>query len=328
MLAASSHDLPTEPGYVYEPKWDGFRCLAGVNSRGKATLWSRRGTDLTVAFPEVATALARALPADTVVDGEIVRWDGAHLNFEALQRRNRTNAAGAARLAQTEPCHVIVFDLLRRAGQDLATKPLSQRRAALEELLDRMEVRGPHTVMLGMQTDDVDTARLWSESMAPLGVEGVVAKRASQTYRPGVRGWQKIKRHESTEAIVGGVTGTLDRPESLVLGRIHRSDGQLHVAGRTTDLSPDAADRIAERIRPAGEEHPWPAQLPPSWHETAPRDYGRVVPDVIVEIRVDVATGHSDDGPGRWRHKLRFLRLRDDLSVSDVPQDLDLSAQE
>lgn len=320
MLAAMAQDLPAGPGWLYEPKWDGFRCIATTDIPGgggpAVTPRQRPGAGV----PEIADTAARALPPATVVDGEIVRWADGRLDFEALQRRNRTNARGALSLARTQPCHLIVFDLLRQDGTDLTGEPLTERRRLLEQLMSG----APATLALGMQTDDLATAREWSTQLAPVGVEGIVAKRADERYRAGVRGWQKIKHYVSTEAIVGRVTGDLAAPDTLVLGRIHRDD-QLHIAGHTTQLSPATAREIASRIRPAGAEHPWPAQLPPSWNDRAARDYHRVVPELVVEVRVDVAATYADDRPSHWRHRLRFLRIREDLAVTDVPADLDLS---
>lgn len=323
MLASLADDLPTGPGWLYEPKWDGFRCLAAVDEAGTAAVFSRRGTNLTDAFPDVAAAAAGVLPADTIVDGEIVRWapDG-RLDFEALQRRNRGAGRSARDLARTEPCHLIVFDVLHTPDGDVTVRPLVERRRLVEKLLDGQDVASP--VVLGMQTDDVDTARAWLDALASVGVEGIVAKRATGTYRPGTRGWSKIKNYATTEAIIGGVTGTLTRPESLIVGRIHRVDGQLHIAAKTTELPPAAASEVAAAITPAGDAHPWPVVLPPSWHDKDPRPYHRVEPTAVVEIRVDVATSHAVGAAGQWRHRLRFIRLRPDIEAGDVPLDLDL----
>ncbi|HLT62700.1 MAG TPA: ATP-dependent DNA ligase, partial [Microlunatus sp.] len=259
MLAGLTDRLPVGRGWRYEPKWDGFRCLAAVDRSGRVILSSRRGTDLTLAFPDVAAAVANVLPAGTLVDGELVRWgaDG-RLDFEALQRRNRSAGRGARELARTEPCHLIVFDVLATAEHgDTTGRPLTERRELLERLLADAESTEP-AVVLGMQTDDVEVAEMWLEALGKVGVEGIVAKRPTGHYRPGARGWSKIKNYATTDVIIGGVTGPIERPESLVVGRIHRDDGRLHLAGRTTDLNPAAAEQVARMIEVAGAEHPWP----------------------------------------------------------------------
>jgi ATP-dependent DNA ligase len=322
MLARLVDDLPAGPGWLYEPKWDGFRCIAKVLADGAVRLLSRRGTSLDNAFPDIVSAASRQLPPGTIADGEIVRWSTTgQLDFEALQRRNRSAGRGARNLARTEPCHLILFDLLRLQDHDLTRSPLTDRRAELEQLLDDT---GAAVLVAGMQTDDLEVARVWFDQLAAVGVEGIVAKRADEPYRPGTRSWVRIKHYATTEAIVGGVTGPLKRPESLVLGRFDATDGQLHIVGRSTELHPTGAEPIAAAIKPAGNDHPWPAQLPPSWHDRAARDYHRVIPDLIVEVRVDVATAQAIDGPSHWRHRLRLLRLRTDLNIGDVPRDLNI----
>lgn len=123
------------------------------------------------------------------------------------------------------------------------------------------------------------------------------------------------------------MTGSLAHPESLILGRIRSGDGQLRIAGRSTELHAVESAAVAAVIAGAGEGHPWPAQLPPSWHEREARDYIRVVPAVVAEVRVDVATaaGGSSD---HWRHRPRYLRIRTDLKPGDVPTDLLTSSAE
>lgn len=325
MLAGLVDDLPAGPGWLYEPKWDGFRCLASVDASGAVRLSSRRGTSLNAAFPDLVAAVGKQLPPGTVVDGEIVRWSAdGRLDFEALQRRNRSAGRGAQELARTEPCHLILFDLVEAEGRDLSGLPLTDRRQQLENLIP---VGGAAAVVVGLQTDDLETARGWFDQLVAVGVEGIVAKRARGTYRPGTRGWVKVKHYASTEAIVGGITGSPGRPESLVIGRFF-SDGRLHITGRSTDLHPALAEQVAATIRPAtGDDHPWPAQLPPSWHDRAARDYLRVEPQLVVEIRVDVATSQNAAGPTNWRHRLRVLRLRPDLAPEDVPRNLEIEGE-
>jgi len=150
----------------------------------------------------------------------------------------------------------------------------------------------------------------------PTGIEGVVAKRVDQPYRPGVRGWQKLRSRLTAEAVVGGVIGRVAAPQVLLLGRPDYT-GRLHVAGRTTDLSPATQATLAAVLRaPTGSGHPWPVTLPRArWgHGPAePLSYTRVHPEVVVELVVDPAA----DGP-RWRHPARFIRIRADLCPADL----------
>ncbi|WP_344946445.1 ATP-dependent DNA ligase [Sphaerisporangium flaviroseum] len=322
MLARVVDHLPRGPAgrYFYEPKWDGFRTIAVVDDNGEVYLRSRRGAHFNHIFPEVVQAVQEYLPPATVVDGEIVRWaPEGRLDFAAVQRRSIAGRR-SAELARTEPCHYIVFDVLEAWGKELRSAPLRVRRQALEELFT--PVPPAATLTLSMLTTDVDEAFTWFRILTAAGVEGVMIKPAGEPYRPGARGWMKYKARTTTEAIVGGVTGTLSRPVTLVLGR-YTAGGHLRVAGRSTPLRSHAAEQLAPLLTPAGHEHPWPDRLPSGWvglhgkHEAV--DYIRVRPDLVVEIEVDVAAEH-----GRWRHPVRYLRPRPDLPVNDVPLGLDL----
>ncbi len=322
MLARQVDRLPagsSAAGMLFEPKWDGFRALAMVDRTGGVDLVSRRGTSLARGFPEVVSAVHSSLPADTVVDGEIVRWstDG-RLDFGALQHRNTTGRAAVGQLAAAEPCHLICFDVLRVAGRELVHEPLTRRRRALEELF--ADVPGASALALGLQTDQLDVARAWFDDLAQVGVEGIVIKPATSRYRPGDRSvWRKVKHYTSTEVLIGGVTGAIDRPRELIVGRYAARSGELIVAGRTVPLHTADSAAIGAVLTPAQADHPWPEMLPGGWSSGGrPTDYTRVVPTVVAEVRVDVAT-HGD----RWRHGLRFLRLRPDLDPSGVPTDLD-----
>jgi ATP-dependent DNA ligase len=320
MLAAVVDHVPLPQscpgGCRYEPKFDGFRAVAVVDDDGAVRLTSRRRTRLDEAFPEIAAAVGEGLPPGTVVDGEIVRWgiDG-RLDFGALQRRI---AAGRRRaeLARTEPCHYAVFDVLEARGEDLRPRPLRDRRAVLEALLGGA---GPSArVVVVPQTADVEEARIWFDALAVRGVEGLVVKDADGPYLEGRRRWQKVKRRVVTEAIVGGVTGTRQAPESLILGR-HDTDGRLRVVARTTPLPPEARASLGDVLRHAGTDHPWPAELPAGvaggpYGAHPPIRYVRTEPETVVEISADAAVEH-----GRWRHAVRFVRIRPDLTPSQVP---------
>lgn len=328
MLARLTGQLPGQDacpgGCLYEPKWDGFRAITRVDERGESTVCSRRSKSLSAAFPEIVEATARALPASTTVDGEIVRWSSeGRLDFAALQRRLHAGR-GAKQLARAEPCHYVIFDLLKLRGADLRDRPLSERRAALEQLL--AGAAATSALALGLQTRDVGQAREWFDSLAAVGIEGLIVKAAGQPYRSGGREWLKVKHYTTTEVIIGGLTGTMARPQGLIVGRYRSGTGELMVVGRSTILSGVAAAEVAAVVKSAGEAHPWPEVLPPGWTSNIygnrePTRYTRVIPDVVLEVRVDVATDRH-----RWRHPVRYLRLRPDLTVDDVPPDLELDA--
>jgi ATP-dependent DNA ligase len=218
----------------------------------------------------------------------------------------------------------VVFDLLERGGEDFQGRRLVDRRAALERLL--ADLPGTSTLALGLQTGDRDQAEEWFDSLAAVGIEGLIVKAAGQPYRPGGRDWLKIKHYTTTEVVIGGLTGTLARPQGLIVGRHCSTTGEFLVAGRSSILSDLAAAEVARAVKPAGEEHPWPDVLPPGWASgiygrREPIPYTRVIPAVVIEVRVDVATDW-----GRWRHPVRYVRLRLDLTAEEVPRDLELEA--
>lgn len=293
------------------------RCLARVDPDGAVALTSRRRKPMHAQFPEIRNAVHEYLPRGTVVDGEIVRWVDGRLDFAALQHRY-SSTSRAVQLATSEPCHYIVFDVLELDGEDLREQPLAERRNRLEDLF--ADIPGTSPLQLGLHTSDRETAQAWAEQLAAVGVEGLIVKAGNGRYRPGSRDWLKVKNYATTEALIGGVTGPLEQPAELILGR-YTSAGELTIAGRTTPLSDAAAAQVAAVITPAGDDHPWPTTLPPSWHSRGRErtEYTRIAPTIVVEVRVDVAT-HGQ----RWRHGLRFLRPRPDLGVDDVPRDLDL----
>ncbi|MEU4690127.1 ATP-dependent DNA ligase [Actinoplanes sp. NPDC023714] len=285
----------------YEVKFDGWRCLAFT--AGPIHLQSRHGKDLTRHFPDVRAGLDAALLPDAVLDGELIVFDPARgrTSFGALQDRVRT---GRRPLAVS----YVVFDLLQLDGIELLDRPLLERRMLLEELLDGVPVP-----VLCPATRDPDEARRWFDDYAVTGAEGIMIKDLSSRYRPTGPGWWKWKRRTTTEAIIAGVQGV---PETLLLGRRSPS-GRLHYVGRTVPLSAGQAAALRPRLTPAGPDHPWPRPLPRSWSggfDQAPADYVPVLPDLIAEIAADAAHDH-----GRWRHPVRFLRLRDDLGPAHLP---------
>jgi len=180
MLARQVDALPARASdrrLFFEPKYDGFRTMTGINRDGAVDLYSRRGNSLTRGFPEVVAAVFAHLPGDTIIDGELVCWRDGRLDFGGVQRRNGVGGELAGQLAATEPCHLIAFDVLQAAGQVLIDRPLSERRVELEALFADVPAASP--LHLGMQTDDLATARAWFDSLAAVGVEGLVIKRTS-----------------------------------------------------------------------------------------------------------------------------------------------------
>lgn len=224
MLARSVDHLPAGARYAFEPKLDGFRALIAVDAAGRAEVSSRRGRPLTAAFPEVATAAARWIPPETVLDGELVRWTHGRVGFHgaaaAHQRRPRRVAAlprrtGASRSVRRASAPV------RRRAQPAAVAPAGHSRGPVRRYPGPMLAgpgpahhRHPHSPDLDGQPR---TCRR----------RGIIAKALDEPYIEGWRGWWKYKRYQTTSAIVGGITGSLQRPECLILGRYTTHTGRL-----------------------------------------------------------------------------------------------------
>ncbi|GAA2767632.1 ATP-dependent DNA ligase [Streptomyces paradoxus] len=310
MLSAPVSQPDLRPGWAAEAKWDGFRALLSADA-GKVELRSRRGTDMGPAFPEIVAGAAQ-LPDATALDGELVVWEENRLAFERLQKRLQRRGAGAARAADEAPAHFVAFDLLRLSGTDTTAWPYQRRRAALESVFVAQHLSAPWA--LCPSTTDPDTVKEWL-TWAAVGIEGVVFKRLDGSYQQSVRGWLKYKTRETTEAIVGGVTGPLTSPRSLLLGR-YDAQGRLQYTGRSTTLARAAGSTIAGHLTPAGPEHPWTGwSFSAGWGTTEKLTVTLVHPKLVVEVGVDVAR----DASGRWRHPARLHRARPDLSSADVP---------
>ncbi|MGW7260631.1 ATP-dependent DNA ligase [Streptomyces sp. NPDC054834] len=250
-----STPVPTpdlRPGWVGEPKWDGFRAAVLVDE-GRVVLRSRRGTEMGSAFPEVVTGAVQ-LPDATAMDGELVVWDAAgRLAFERLQNRLARRGSGAVRAAEEWPAHFVAFDLLRLSGTDTTGWPYQRRRAALESMFVARRLFAPWA--LCPSTTDPATVREWL-SWASVGMEGVVFKKLTDPYKPSVRGWQKYKVRETSEAIVGAITGSLAAPRTLLLGR-YDTEGRFQYLGRTTTLAQAAGAAVTDLLAAGRRGHPW-----------------------------------------------------------------------
>ena len=295
-------------GCLYEPKWDGYR-LVVVRSGASTRLWSKQGRDLTDRFPDVVAAAVAQVPAGTVLDGEVVIWNGARLDFGLLQQRMSTPASRIGALVGAAPASYVAFDLLASGGQDLRGQRLSRRRAELEALAGRWAP----PMQLSPATSDPGEARQWFEDFRAAGVEGLVVKGAGTRYAPGRREWLKVKSWETTEVVAGGVIGPIERPSQLVAGRMR--DGELVVVGRTSPLNAEQAAELAAVLTPAGDDHPWPERIGTGRFGGGKLSVAltRVEPDVVVEVSADAALQ-----AGVFRHPLRYVRVRPDLRPGDV----------
>lgn len=207
---------------LFEPKWDGYRCVAVRDDHG-ATLWSRQGKELTRYLPELIQVLEAAVPAGCVIDGEAVIWANGRLNFTALQQRLSAGPKTLPGLVRQTPANYVAFDVLAVAGHDARDLPLHQRRALLEELATGWQP----PLSLSPTTTDPDEAARWFKELPHTGVEGLIIKNTNEPYTPGVRSWLKLKHRETLDIICGAVIGPITQPSEVVAGLI--LDGELRI---------------------------------------------------------------------------------------------------
>ena len=301
------HALPG--GCLYEPKWDGYR-LVVVCSGGTTRVWSKQGRDLTDRFPDVVAAAVAQVPAGTVLDGEVVIWNGSRLDFGLLQRRMATAPSQIPALVAAFPASYVAFDLLASGGSDLRGERLSRRRTLLETLAGHWAP----PMQLSPATTDAGEARRWFEDFRPAGVEGLVAKGAGTRYAPGRREWLKVKSWETTEVLAGAVIGPIQRPSQLIAGRYR--DGELVVVGRSSPLNPQQSAELGAVLAPARGGHPWPDRIGSGAFGGGKLSVPitKADPSVVVEVSADAALQ-----AGVFRHPLRYVRLRPELQPGDVP---------
>ncbi|MDX3643958.1 ATP-dependent DNA ligase [Streptomyces sp. MB09-02B] len=289
--------VPEARGWSLEPKWDGWRCQIHTATR---RIWSRRGTDLSRAFSDVA-AVAAELP-DAVLDGELVAVldDGSGVAFDRLQ--SRAGRRGPRRDADFT-VHAAFFDVLAVGDTDWRPRPYAERRLELLRLLEA----GPARLRPVPATEDAGQALTWVGALA--GVEGLVGKRTLAPYAAGfASGWVKWRERHTTEAVVIGVAGTTPETQALVLGRPR--DGRMHAVGVSLPLTPNQRLAVGPLLHASGEEM---REVPGAACGLPGADavrYWPVKAEVVVEIEVD----RPGTEPGRYGHRPRVRRVRGDLS--------------
>jgi bifunctional non-homologous end joining protein LigD len=304
MLATAVHVLPRGDGWAYEFKWDGVRALIDVSARG-VRLFSRRGNEITTAYPELVAMLRGA--GDAMLDGEIVAFVDGRPSFEALQTRMHVRAgAEARRLAEITPVTFVAFDLLRRDGAALLSSPYAQRRAALEAwALDHPG---------GTLSPSFDDGAATEAAAREHGLEGVVAKRSASAYRPGIRSpdWMKLRFVRTGDFVVIGWEAPADTPDtlsSLVLG-MSTPDGLAFAGKAGSGLTGRTAATLQRRLRRRSQSAVTPDPPPSPGRVTRWVD-----PEVVVEIEFTLWTSEH-----RLRHPV-FRRLRDDKTIEEAVGD-------
>jgi ATP-dependent DNA ligase len=311
MEARLVDDLPEDSGWQFEPKWDGFRCLAFRSGR-EVEIKAKSGKSLSRFFPEVVGNL-RALQHKTfVLDGELVISADGGPSFDALQMRLHPAASRIARLAQETPADFVAFDcLLTKPMRPLLGKPFAARREALEAFFASASAsaRDGRGLRLTPFTRDRRQARSWLDARQA-ALDGVVAKRLDLPYRPGERVMLKIKRVRTADCVVGGFRYESSGPYvgSLLLG-LYDAEGLLHHVGFTSTISdqerPALTERLEKLIQPPGFTGGAPG-APSRWSTTRSADWRPLRPRLVVEVRYDHVTGR------RFRHGTKLLRWRPD----------------
>jgi len=321
MLAKLARELPPPEGMLYEPKWDGFRCIV-FRDGGEVELGSRNEKPLIRYFPELPPALRASLPERCVLDGEIVITGDHGLEFEALLQRIHPAVSRINMLAETTPASFVAFDILALDDADLRAAPFGERRAALVGAL----AGATPPVHLTPATADRDVAAEWFDRFEGAGLDGVVAKSLSLPYREDERVMWKIKHARTVDCVVagfrwhksGGVVG------SLLLG-LYDGEGTLHHVGVASSFTVARRQELVEELTPfrtgALEGHPWS-----DWAEAAATgapggrmpggqsrwNAGRSMEwePLRIELVAEVAFDHLQGD--RFRHATRFVQWRPD----------------
>jgi ATP-dependent DNA ligase len=344
MLARLARELPRGP-LTYEPKWDGFRCLAFANQDG-VDLRSRHDRPLARYFPELVAAFEAIVASrpgrerSFVLDGEILLADDAdESGFASLMTRLHPSATRVERLRSEMPTRFVAFDVLADGSVDLRDRAFVERRSVLERLLPA----GYGVISVTAATRDVTVAQRWLDAPTP-GVDGVIAKPDELAYQAGRRSMIKVKRLRTADCVVAGLRATPDRGLSSLLLGLYDDRGALWHVGSVSQLS--RADRVSflNDLAPLAidlQDHPWRegftigasvlGRLPGSaarWTPDMDHDWLPLRPERVVEVGFDQVDGQ------RFRHPARFLRWRpdrvarscrlDQITTADrtVPQDV------
>jgi ATP-dependent DNA ligase len=311
-MEAKVRDTLPAGEWAYEPKWDGFRVVAWSDA---IRLDSRNHKPLLRYFPELADSLI-ALPAGTVVDGEVVVVTGDRLDFDALQNRLHPAESRVTMLANETPAQLVGFDLLALDGEDLRGRPFRERRALLEALIPGLGGKWNLTP----STTDIAVGTRWFDEFEAAGCDGIVAKALDGVYVEGKREMIKVKHRRTVDCVVGGyrVHTDGDKIGSILLG-LYDGD-QLHFIGHCSGFTDQdrtailrqfeqitTEDSFGDEVRRPGGESRWTGDKDLSWVP--------VEPGVVVEISYDQLTGN------RFRHATRFLRWRPDKDAESCTMD-------
>ncbi|MDP3236759.1 MAG: ATP-dependent DNA ligase [Myxococcales bacterium] len=309
MLAKANDEIPEGPGWRYEPKWDGFRAIV-FRDGDSLELSSRGGRPLARYFPELLEALKAVLPAQCILDGEIILAGAKGLDFEALQSRLHPAASRVNKLALEIPTSFVAFDLLGLGAADLREKPFTERRAGLERLF-----ASTTRVFVTPQTSDPRQAKQWFVDFEGAGCDGVIARREELPYRPGERVMVKVKHGRMADCVVGGyregkTPGTVG---SLLLG-LYDETGVLHHVGHTSSFTAKEKKALIQTLAPYLDGQSFgEGRTPDAASRWSPQDdkvWFKLKPELVCEVRYDFVQS------GRFRHATTFQRWRPDRTAT------------
>jgi ATP-dependent DNA ligase len=322
MLAKLADALPEGEGWLFEPKWDGFRVLL-FRDGPDWQLQSRDLKPLERYFPEIGAGVLRQLPDRCVLDGELVIVGERGLDFEALQLRLHPAASRVERLSGEIPASLVVWDLLCEGDEVLSGLPFAERRARLEALLS--EARAPLHVTPA--TSDRALAQDWFQRFEGAGLDGVMAKSATGVYAPGKRTMLKVKHRRSVDVVLAGFRwhrGAKDVAIGSLLLGLFDDAGQLQHVGVAASFSDAVRKQLVTELAPlregALEGHPWQAwaaheQRVPGmksrWSRDKSLEWEPLRPERVLEVRYDHMQGR------RFRHTAHFARWRPDKSPGE-----------
>jgi ATP-dependent DNA ligase len=320
MLSRAAASIPDGDGWLYEPKWDGFRALLFWDG-SECYLQSRDSKPLGRYFPELIEGLPPLLSAPAVLDGEVVIMAPHGLDFGALQQRLHPAESRVRRLAAETPATFVAFDLLALDSRDLRSTPLAERRAALVAFLEG----APAPLVLTPATTDAVTALDWFERFEGAGFDGVMAKRLDTPYVEGERTMLKVKHRRTADCVVAGFRWHKDEEDvgvgSLLLG-LYDDDGVLHHIGHTSTFTVAQRRALVEVLTPHltdDDSTGFGTGRTPGgqsrWSGARSMEWVRLRPELVCEVAFDQMQGD------RFRHGSTFLRWRPDKPAAECSYD-------
>jgi ATP-dependent DNA ligase len=308
-------DVPEGAGWQFEPKWDGFRCIA-MKDGDRTALFAKSGKDLGRYFPEVL-ALVAGLPGERfTLDGELLVTINGVASFDDLQQRLHPAESRIRKLARETPALLVVFDLLAEGADNLTGRPLRDRRERLEDFI--VQVPQGVDLRLSPRTEDAAEARGWFENLSQ-ELDGVICKRLDDPYQSGDRAMLKVKRIRSADCVVGGFRYGTDSNEvgSLLLGLFNEA-GELDHVGFTSGIAakdkPDLTRKLEKLKGGPGFTGKAPGG-PSRWSTERSSEWVPLEHELVVEVAYDQITGD------RFRHGTRLLRWRPDKAPAQCTRE-------